>query len=133
MRHLLVVPVLLAPAAVSLAGEDRYLYDDLNRLVGVFDATGASAQYTYDAVGNLTSIVRRTPTQVSIIAVSPTSAPVGATVTILGTGFSPTASQNAVIFESTNPGPASPSLSIPRPHAAFESLTPFRLRLRVRT
>ncbi len=49
VRHLLVVPVLLTLAAVSAAGEVRYLYDDLNRLVGVIDPTGASAQYTYDA------------------------------------------------------------------------------------
>jgi len=77
VRRLLVVPVLLTLASLSAAGEVRYLYDDLNRLVGVIDATGASAQYTYDAVGNITSIVRRTPTQVSNIAVSPTSGPVG--------------------------------------------------------
>jgi YD repeat-containing protein len=79
-------------------GPVNYFYDDLNRLIGVTDATGSSAQYSYDAVGNIVSIARITPTQVSILSFSPENGPVGTAVTINGTGFSTTASQNTVTF-----------------------------------
>jgi YD repeat-containing protein len=79
-------------------GPVNYFYDDLNRLVGVTDATGNSAQYSYDAAGNIVSISRITPTQVSILGFSPEIGPVGTAVTIDGTGFSTTPSQNTVKF-----------------------------------
>ena len=79
----------------------QYIYDDLGRLVGVVDPAADTAVYSYDAVGNLLSIARFASTTVSIIAVSPGSGAVGATVTISGTGFSTTPSQNAVTFNGT--------------------------------
>lgn len=75
-----------------------YLYDSLGRLVGVIDQNGSAAQYNYDSVGNILSISRFTSSQVSIIQFSPQSGPVGTVVTISGTGFSSTASQNSVTF-----------------------------------
>jgi YD repeat-containing protein len=75
-----------------------YTYDDLGRLIGVVDAFGNGAAYSYDAVGNILSISRVIPGQLSIIGFSPSQGPIGTTVTISGTGFSTTASQNAVQF-----------------------------------
>lgn len=74
-----------------------YAYDEAGRLVGVADATGNTTTYTYDALGNILSIARGSAA-VSILAFSPRSGSVGASVTILGTGFSATAAQNAVTF-----------------------------------
>ena len=97
-RWLLSLALLLSHPAPALAGEIRYIYDDLNRLVGVVDATGETVQYSYDSVGNILSISRYGSSQASIIDFSPHSGSVGATVTISGMGFSPTPSQNTVTF-----------------------------------
>ena len=79
-------------------GPVNYVYDDLGRLVAVIDVNGNAAEYSYDAVGNILSISRYTSSQVSIIDFSPESGPVGTAVTINGTGFSTTPSQNTVKF-----------------------------------
>ncbi len=76
----------------------RYIYDELGRLVAVIAPSGEAAIYTYDAVGNLLSITRPPAGSVSIFEFSPNAGPIGTTVTISGTGFSPTASQNTVTF-----------------------------------
>ncbi|HLA09200.1 MAG TPA: IPT/TIG domain-containing protein [Pyrinomonadaceae bacterium] len=90
--------LLVAPLANSQSGEILYIYDELGRLVGVIDPAGNAAIYSYDAVGNLLSISRRTAAEVSIIDFTPNSGAVGTTVTIYGTGFSTTPSQNSVNF-----------------------------------
>jgi YD repeat-containing protein len=79
----------------------QYLYDSGGRLVGVVDPAADTVVYSYDAVGNLLSIARFASTTVSVIAFSPASAAVGATVTISGTGFSTTPGQNTVTFNGT--------------------------------
>src|SRR5260370_19849429 len=75
-----------------------YSYDNLGRLIGVTDQSGDTATYNYDAVGNITSIGRRSSSLVSLISIEPLSGHVGDTVTLTGTGFSTTASQNTVQF-----------------------------------
>jgi YD repeat-containing protein len=75
-----------------------YVYDELGRLIGVVDSAGDSATYKYDAVGNILSISRQSSSQLAIISFTPQSGPAGATVTINGTAFSPTASQDTVQF-----------------------------------
>ncbi len=75
-----------------------YVYDELGRLAGAVDPAGETAIYAYDAVGNVLSISRQSSATVSIIEFIPNSGPVGAIVTIYGTGFSTTASQNTVAF-----------------------------------
>lgn len=78
-----------------------YAYDELNRLVGVADASGETATYSYDAAGNITAISRTSPGQVSVIALAPSKGAIGSPVTITGTGFSSTPSQNTVAFNGT--------------------------------
>jgi len=82
-------------------GPVSYIYDDLGRLVGVIDVLGNAATYSYDAVGNILSITRLNPNQVSIMQFSPKGGPLGASVTISGTGFSSTPGQNTVKFNGT--------------------------------
>ena len=83
---------------INLPVPINYVYDDLGRLVATIDKDGNAATYAYDAVGNLLSISRQVPSQVSIIQFSPGSGPVGSLVTIYGAGFSATAGQNTVTF-----------------------------------
>ncbi len=75
-----------------------YVYDELGRLVGVIDPAGDTVIYTYDAVGNVLSISRHASTVISIINFTPQNGVAGTSVTINGTGFSATASQNTVQF-----------------------------------
>ena len=86
-----------------------YVYDDLGRLVGVLDPVGGTAVYRYDAVGNVLSISRVAPTALSVIDFTPRRGPVGATVTITGTGFNATPAQNVVRFNGTPAAVASSS------------------------
>lgn len=82
----------------ALAATNQYVYDDAGRLVGAIDGTGASARYTYDALGNIVSIARTGATTVSILGFTPNSGTAGVSVTIYGTAFSATPSQNTVKF-----------------------------------
>jgi hypothetical protein len=96
---------LFSAVGPGTAAEITYIYDSLGRLRAVVDdpaVTNEVAIYSYDAVGNLTSIGRQSADIVSIIEVTPEGGPEGATVTIAGTGFSSTASQNSVSFNGTN-------------------------------
>jgi YD repeat-containing protein len=79
-------------------GPVTFTYDALNRLIGVADALGNAASYSYDAVGNILSISRNNPGQTTIINFSPSSGPTGTTVTINGAGFSTNPAQNTVTF-----------------------------------
>ena len=83
------------------AGAIQYVYDALGRLVAVINPNGDTAQYNYDAVGNLQSISRWNSSQLSIITITPPTSSAGTTVTIYGTGFSSTPSQNTVSFNGT--------------------------------
>lgn len=89
---------LQAPGTAAI----QYDYDELGRLVGVVDTGGDVATYQYDAVGNILSISRQGSSQVSIVNFSPRTGPVGSTVTINGTGFSATPSQDMVKFNGTS-------------------------------
>lgn len=75
-----------------------YVYDALSRLKAVVDVAGQTATYNYDAVGNLLGISRYSSSQVSAIEFTPSQGAIGASVTIFGTGFSPTPGQNTVTF-----------------------------------
>ncbi len=96
-----------SPTTVNLSlqpigqGPINYVYDSLGRLTAAIDTNGDAAIYTYDPAGNILSIARRSSAQPSIISFLPKQGPVGATVTIYGTGFSSTPAQNTVQFNGT--------------------------------
>jgi YD repeat-containing protein len=96
-----VASLLFWTSLASAQGNTLYAYDQLGRVIGVISPTGDAAAYTYDPTGNITSILRYTSTQVSIVALTPESASVDSTVTLYGTGFSTTAAQNVVKFNGT--------------------------------
>jgi len=86
----------------SLAhAEQRYFYDSLGRLAAEMDSAGNVAFYEYDAVGNLLAIRQGDPDELTLVSFSPTKGPVGTTVTILGSGFSATLSENHVFVNDT--------------------------------
>ena len=85
----------------SSAADISYVYDDAGRLLAVIDPVSDTAVYAYDAVGNLTSITRQAPSTLAIIQFTPSSGPIGTTVTIYGTGFSATLASNTVKFNDT--------------------------------
>ncbi len=76
----------------------QYTYDALGRLTSVVDQNGNAALYTYDAVGNILSITRSGASQLQVVALSPSHGPVGSTVTLVGSGFDPTTANNTVSF-----------------------------------
>ena len=73
-----------------------YVYDELGRLTGVVDSSGASARYVYDALGNVTSIERNAAGTVSILEFTPNHGLVGETVTVSGSGFSANPANNSI-------------------------------------
>jgi YD repeat-containing protein len=81
----------------SATGDVEYVYDEIGRLVGVI-TPAERVTYTYDDVGNLLSISRGSSSEVSIIEFTPNNGPAGTTVTIYGTAFSTTPTQNTVAF-----------------------------------
>lgn len=81
-----------------------YAYDAAGQLRGVSQTSsgGATGRYNYDPAGNLTSIDRYDSTTLSIVSMTPSRAPVGASVTVSGTAFATTApSNNTVRFNGT--------------------------------
>lgn len=97
----------------AYAGDVKYVYDELGRLVQVIDvSSGNSATYHYDAVGNLLSITTGTGAAgsgVSISNISPDEGPAGTQVTISGSGFSPTTTLDSVNFNGSGATIASAS------------------------
>jgi len=91
----------IALVVVSIATNamaTQYIYDAQNRLKAVTDASGNTAEYRYDAVGNLLEVRRYSSSQLSISSFAPPAGPAGAAVTINGTGFDVVASGNQVAF-----------------------------------
>ena len=96
---LLVLGLPAPPAAAATQSDPiSYAYDDAGRLRAVIDPSAGAAVYSYDSVGNLVSISRQSATATSIIEFDPDSGSVGSSVTIYGTGFSSTPTQNSVSF-----------------------------------
>jgi YD repeat-containing protein len=83
------------------AGAVGYTYDELGRLKSVTDAAGNSAEYIYDAVGNIVQIKQIPSGTLSITEFTPNGGPVGTSVTIFGGGFSATVASNVVKFNGT--------------------------------
>ncbi len=83
------------------AADISYVYDDAGRLRAVIDPASDTAVYAYDAVGNLTGITRQASSTLAVLQFTPSSGPIGTTVTIYGTAFSATPVSNTVKFNGT--------------------------------
>src|SRR5690348_13207884 len=84
---------LLAPMSASASPPSnafRFLHDPDGRLKAAIDPEGGTAVYNWDPTGNLLSIVRHESSELSIVGIFPGHGQSGDTVTIEGTGFSPT-------------------------------------------
>ncbi len=102
-RLVRLISVLLLGAIVLLSQGPigfQYFYDDLNQLIKVIDSTGVVIDYSYDAVGNITQITRSTlpAGALSIFNFTPQQGGPGASVNILGQGFSSTPASDIVKF-----------------------------------
>ncbi len=77
----------------------QYIYDNAGQLTAAIDSTGVIVQYVYDPAGNIVAINRGAANgSLSLLSFNPTSASPGASVTLVGSGFSTTASSNTVKF-----------------------------------
>ncbi len=77
-------------SAELIAGEERYDYDALGRLVRVIDEQGRVTQYVYDAAGNILQVITGGTAQPpAVTSISPTSIVRGETkqVSITGSGL----------------------------------------------
>ncbi|MGH7265095.1 MAG: IPT/TIG domain-containing protein [Candidatus Rokuibacteriota bacterium] len=100
-RRLLVLLVALFALVTPAAADIVYHYDELGRLRAVVDHSGESAEFSYDATGNILSVIRRPAGAVAIIEFTPKRGPVGTPVTVSGTGFDATPGSNTVTFNGT--------------------------------
>lgn len=86
-------------AQFAHADDIDYAYDEAGRLVQASNLTsGEAVRYIYDAAGNITSQISGPLATLAIGHFSPRRGPVGAQVTINGTGFSTTPANNSVRF-----------------------------------
>jgi YD repeat-containing protein len=76
----------------------RYSYDALGRLIQASSDDGTGVQYTYDAVGNITSVRRLAVGVVKLLEFEPRAGATGSEVTIYGSGFDPNPIGNTVAF-----------------------------------
>ncbi|HEY6420720.1 MAG TPA: IPT/TIG domain-containing protein [Candidatus Binataceae bacterium] len=86
--------LILLATSVSYA-QVTYVYDLNGRLNAVVDGSNNVAAYQYDAVGNLLGISRGVGVGFSFVPIHGAS---GTKVTLFGSGFSTTASQDTVKF-----------------------------------
>lgn len=90
--------VVLLPL-LSDAQTNRFFYDNLGRIAVVIATNSTDAAlYKYDAVGNITSIVRQTVGPVNLFTFSPVSGSGNESVILQGTGFGAIAASNTVKF-----------------------------------
>jgi YD repeat-containing protein len=83
---------------LGVAHATTYVYDANGRVVAVTQSTGASAQYTYDSLGNIVQVGQVAAGQLAIFAFTPSHGAAGTSVTINGQGFGATAAANIVKF-----------------------------------
>ena len=85
----------LFPAQATII---RYFYDDAGQLSRVLDSSGNLIQYTYDPSGNIIQVTRSSiaPGSLSILNITPATAPTGTMMTIQGQGFSTMPSADVV-------------------------------------
>jgi YD repeat-containing protein len=84
-------------AAVTGAAYD-FSYDAVGRLSSVSTPTGESAQYVYDPAGNILEIRRYAAGTISIFDFQPSSGGHGQVITVIGEGFNLTPASNTVLL-----------------------------------
>ena len=87
--------------AATASSPIAYVYDAIGLLQAVIEPSGAApaiAMYNYDNNGNLLSIKRTNPTDLTIIDFHGKTGSTGDAIAIYGTGFNSTPSQNKVTF-----------------------------------
>ncbi len=84
--RLIALPLLLVLAAAVHAGQERYDYDALGRLVRFINPAGEGTEYVYDAVGNILAVRQVQVSPPRITGVSPPTVRRGATTSVLVTG-----------------------------------------------
>lgn len=129
-----------AGCAAGRADNAQYYYDPAGRLTVVVDPTNGSAQYNYDAVGNILSVVRKPITDLVVAQASPSRGRAGDVVTIFGTGFgsladttvsfngvsaSPTAVSATQITVAVPSGATTGSVSVTSPAGTATSIARF--------
>ncbi|BEP50798.1 RHS repeat domain-containing protein [Variovorax sp. V116] len=67
--------VLCAVFTAAAFAEVQYVYDENGRLVLVVAQTGASAQYSYDAAGNIIALAQVPASSLSIVEFTPNADP----------------------------------------------------------
>src|SRR5438105_8328222 len=82
---------------IAQAADVSYFYDENGRLIGSSGPSGA-VQYVYDAAGNTIATNRADASTTSVVDFSPKTGLFGTSVTIWGSGYSTTPSQNTVSF-----------------------------------
>lgn len=133
--------VCAANAAQASAGTITYVYDDAGHLVAVTDPLSETAKFKFDALGNLLSITRQSSGTTTVVDFAPKRGVAGSQITISGTGFSATASQNTVKFNGVvavvvtatparivavvPPGASSGTISVTSPGGTSTSATVF--------
>ena len=75
-----------------------YTYDDLGRLKTAQDPAGNISEYVYDPAGNIVQVRQVASGNLAVTGFTPDSGPVGASVTVEGSGFSTTPADNTVRF-----------------------------------
>ena len=78
--------VLLAFLSCAQAGQERYDYDALGRLVRFINPAGEGTEYVYDAVGNIQAVRQVQVSPPRITGVSPTAVRRGARTSLFVTG-----------------------------------------------
>ena len=109
LRGLLVACLAVLYGTISVSGALasppttalRYFYDAEGHLKALYNPASETALYGWDEAGNLLTVARKSSSVLSITELAPAEAPVGETVTIDGTGFSTTASNDTVKFNGT--------------------------------
>jgi len=88
-------------AGIGIRPPTRFVHDADGRLEAMIEPNGETAVYEWDAAGNLISIARHPSAELSILQLSPSRADIGESISIEGTGFSPTPGSNTVKFNGT--------------------------------
>lgn len=107
-KILFALAIIGAVASSASADTQQAVYDPAGRLIGVIDAVNGSAQYQYDANGNILSIVRNPASTLVVVGFSPVTGPAGTVITISGTAFD-TTSDTTVSFNGTAATPTTVS------------------------